>query len=221
MESTFQCRRCKGEFPYNPTADIVSIKPTVCAVCEADIVEESRKAKMVERDRKFIEICPPLYAETDPNHPSMPKAKLERVLAWQYGPRGLIGHGVTRKCKSRCFWLLIKRLISEGRSVIAMTGGEFARSCAECYSNGGAASWFHSLLSVDVLFLDDLDKPKFTERVAADLFDLWEQRAANLRPILGTTNAVGDTLIQKMNNPIVAGPLVARIREHCESISFL
>lgn len=220
----FRCRICHVQFPYDQSETVLfgcQITPNICDPCKIaqDALEVERAVKT--REDVFRSLCPPLYFKTEASHPDMPQSKLAKVMAWQYGPRGLVGHGLTRKGKSRCFWLLVKRLVLEGRSVMAMTAGEFARQCAQAHGTGAqeAGEWFTSLMEVDVLFIDDLGKFKLTERVESDLFDLFEQRAAYLRPILCTTNAVGEVL-EKMMSPDRGAPLVARIREFCESVMF-
>jgi hypothetical protein len=224
--ATFTCRSCGKDRPYDRSLMLDgTLKPTICSSCIIKACDADKREREAARHAAFLTLCPDIYQRTDPDRPGFPKAKLARIMAWQYGPRGIAAHGETRRCKSRCLWLLIQRLIMEGRSVAAMTGGQLGRSCAEALSEGGAAprDWFDHLATIDVLFIDDLDKAKFTDRVLAELFDIIETRVAHELPILITTNATGDTLTDKMKTEgagFAAEPLIARIREFCDPISF-
>lgn len=221
MKSTC-CIQCGHGFDYEPITGLpFSLHPTICAGCEqTDKAAETVK----ESDRRMAfwkSICPPLYQDTDINHRSMPPAaKMAQILNWQYGPQGLVIHGITRKCKTRVAWLLVKRLITEGRSVIALSSGDFARQCAEANAEGAdsAEAWHESLLLVNVLFLDDFGKFKLTERVEADLFEIIEARTAHKRPIIITSNFVGTSLVQKLS-PDRGPAIVERLREFCIPIN--
>ena len=65
--------------------------------------------------------------------------------------------------------------------------------------------------------LDDLGKAKLTERAEAELFGLVEHRIANLKPLIVTTNFVGDKLSDKLSEDR-ATPLVRRLREFNECV---
>ncbi len=82
-----------------------------------------------ELDERWLGLCPPIYRETD-IHRLPPEAA--KVTQWQYGPRGLVVVGPTGVGKTRAMWLLLKRLVYEGRHVRALNAVEFAtrRSCS-------------------------------------------------------------------------------------------
>jgi DNA replication protein DnaC len=220
MKST-TCKECGRGFDYEPIANLTfELHPTICSGCD-----ESNKAKAeteVEdlRRRNWKTICPPLYQSTDMSHPSMPSAsKLAQVLNWQVGPKGLMIHGQTRRCKTRVAWLLIQRLVLEGTYVHAITSRDFARGSAQFNHEGSEAleAWLELMIGARVLFIDDLGKEKLTERVEVDLFDVIESRAANHRPIIYTSNFVGETLLAKMT-PDRGPAILGRIREFCTAI---
>jgi hypothetical protein len=56
------------------------------------------------------------------------------------------------------------------------------------------------------LFIDDLDKARFSPRVASELFDVIEARELNYLPVVITTNASGKELAAKFEKTI--GPAV-------------
>lgn len=195
------------------------LQPTICDKCDLQQQQSAEIQKAQDRLRRWDALCPPLYLDTDAD--KLPEYQLKRVIKWQFGPRGLVLHGETRKGKSRCAWLLIRRLILEGVSVEAMTSDQFARDCAEAHGTGAdvATEWFARLAGRPVLFIDDLGKFKLTERVEAELFGIFDYRCTHLRPTIFTTNAVGDILAKRMT-PDRGAPFVARMREFCEGISF-
>jgi len=222
MEAT-TCKFCGETFSFEPIIGLpFSLKPTVCNACDQkNRVAEADQAKKM-RYKSFQSVCPAIYRDTDPNHPSMPPAeKLARILTWQVGPVGLILHGHSRTCKTRCAWLLIKKLIVDDcKSVVSMTSVEFADGCALAASTGADAyaAWKAWMNDADVLFIDDLGKNKMTERVEADLYDVIETRTSNRKPILFTTNFAGKDLIHKFSEDR-GKPIISRIREFTQSIN--
>lgn len=218
---TNPCKHCGAAITFEPIEGM-AIMPNICGACEAGIQAGLAKRVAEEREARWAKLCPPAYRDTDINHPDFPKAKAERVLAWKLGPRGLVLHGKTGKGKSRAMWLLAKQLFDRNINIRAMTSGQFARDCADSYRTGDGAMrhWFDSIVNCDVFFLDDLGKFKLTDRVEADLFEVIEHLTSHGIPILTTCNHVGDSLAAKMSED--RGPaIVRRLREFCESISFL
>jgi DNA replication protein DnaC len=221
------CRQCGDPIQnlgYDASSqavrDLISVMGNpVCDTCNEKNIAAEDARRVADRLRRWTELCPPLYLDTDPAR--LPQDKLKRVLAWQFAPRGLVLHGETRKGKSRCAWLLIRRLILEGVSVEAMTSDQFARDCAEAHGSSAetANEWFSRLAGRPILFIDDLGKFKLTERVEAELFGIFDYRCTHLRPTIFTTNAVGQVLAARMT-PDRGAPFIARIREFCEPISF-
>jgi len=59
-----------------------------------------------------------------------------------------------------------------------------------------------------------------TERCETELFNLIEERSQHLRPLIVTTNTVGDSLEDKFSDDR-SGPLLRRVREFCEPVSFI
>ena len=220
---------CGAEIPFNIEAFTIpetmaflkKLRPTICDDCGEKIQKQRDAEVLSDRLSNFEQICPALYINTDPEHPTFPREMLAKVLAWKYGPRGLVIRGDSRKGKSRCVWQLIKRLVMEGRKVEGMTSSEFARRSSAAWATGHEAvsEWVNTASKAEILFIDDLGKFKLTERVEADLFDIIENRVANLRPIIITTNFTGD-LLEKSFSETFAVPLVSRLREFCEPIHF-
>ena len=233
MEKT-NCKFCSAEFEYEPIVGLpFSLKPTVCSNCDERQRSDRAASERGGRYRAFQALCPRIYQDSDPNHPGMPRAeKTASILGWKRGPAGLLIYGATRKGKTRCAWMLVKRLIvDDGLNVIALSSVEFANHAALAASTGSLChvEWKQELFECDVLFIDDLGKNKMTELVEADLFDVIETRTSNGRPIIITTNFVGrkspteprvygEALDDKFS-PDRGAPLIARLREFTKAIN--
>jgi len=222
MELT-PCKFCQAQIEYEPIVGMpFTLRPSVCVTCEGIRRSEAAEALRRSRYEAWQRICPPIYQDTDPNHPSMPRSdRLAVILNWKYGPTGLIVRGVTRLGKTRSLWMLLKRLmVEEGRTVAALTDNQFASHCSAAYSVSSEVSelWKDELATADVLFLDDLGKCKLTDRVEADLFDLIETRTSNKRPIFITTNYDGKTLLTRLS-PDRGAPMIARLREFSTTLT--
>ncbi len=174
----------------------------------------------VKRWKTFCEVCPPLYRDTDPGRLPCAAETLAAVLGWEYGYRGLLLHGATGRGKTRAIWLLLRRLLDEGREIATFDCVSFSHEITCRFSAGGnGPAWARKLARVSVLFFDDMGKMRLTERGEAELFGLVEVRTANRLPLIVTCNHVGDTLAASLQ-PDTGGPLVRRLREFCECVAF-
>jgi len=183
--------------------------------------EQERDVAAIRQERarldEFERICPPLYRDTDPlKLPCNPEVT-KLVLGWVYGPKGLVLHGATGRGKTRLAYLLVRRLVLDGRSVSAFDPLSFAHRVGETFGEYQGERFIREQQRVDVLMLDDLGKAKLTERAEAELFGLVEHRIANLKPLIVTTNFVGDKLSNKLSEDR-ATPLVRRLREFNECV---
>jgi DNA replication protein DnaC len=185
------------------------------AIRTAEMIANTKAARLA----RWNAICPPDFQLTTASKLPSP-SKLQTVLRWQYGPRGLTLHGNTGKGKSRCAWELVKREFFAGKTVRALgtdAGFEYARQFAA--STEQAARWVESHIAVDLLLLDDVLKVKLTESFESALFGIISGRTEHRRPIIFTTNDSGESLIARMSTDR-GEALVRRLREFCESISF-
>lgn len=202
--------------------------PTVCDECiaEYEAQYEQRQANALKdaRTKTFEEMCPAACLDTDLKKIPISIERFRKALNWQYGPKGLLIHGPTRKGKTRALWLIIRRLmVEESRTVIAIRATEFARQVEKSFKDSTSArhdSFIQSLIDIPILAIDDLDKIKMTSRMQTDLFDIIDDRSANYRPMLITTNAVGDALAERFDDYETGLALVHRLRESCELVSF-
>ena len=70
----------------------------------------------------------------------------------------------------------------------------------------------------EILFLDDIGKEKYTERVESEFYDLIETRTSNLRPTLWTTNASASQLSAMMSADR-GEPVLRRLKEFTEIVT--
>jgi len=83
---------------------------------------------------------------------------------------------------------------------------------------GSEAKWrLLDFRRCDVLVIDDLGKGRLTEAVAGALYDLLEERTANKRVTLWTSNASLDDLL-KMLPADCGGPIVRRLMDFSKII---
>lgn len=186
-------------------------------------LQEQRQQERDRRAARFRNLCPPLYQQTDPAR--LPPDKLAAVTAWKYGPKGLLLVGPTGTGKTRCAWLLVRRLfLEERRRVMYFDGIGWGISVAQAYGEPDTTErWLDRLCRADVLFFDDLFKAKMTEAQEQALYGVFERRAAWLRPVIATMNSTGDMILARMTDNGRADrgePLLRRMREFCEVVSF-
>jgi DNA replication protein DnaC len=219
------CHVCGTAFvlPFPTTlASLVTVCPECCERQAREVtraaIARSQAARRLEREQRWKALCPPEFQNTDPGR--LPKPHLlAKVLAWQYGPQGLLLHGPTGEGKTRCVWLLLRRENQAGRKVLAISSKTlavdypalYAISCAE------VKTWVDRLCEVEILLLDDPFKVKLTERVEEVIFTIIDQRTQKLLPILFTSNDTGTSIAGRLS-PDRAAPLLRRLREHCQVI---
>ena len=190
--------------------------------CEGCITKSdvaAAAAVLAAKEAKWLALCPKAFHDTDPSKLPCPQA-YRTVIGWRKNFRGLILHGPTRTGKSRCAWLLLKHLHSEGNSVGVMNrlsgleyAAAFSRSCDE------VEKWAQLRINCDVLLMDDVFKTKLTDSYEGVVFSIVDQRTQENRPIILASNDTGDSLAGRMSLDR-SGPLVARLREFCSSIIF-
>jgi len=122
----------------------------VCDKCYGAKVVAIREdaAKKEATTERWLQLCPILYQRTDPAR--LPQTQLPEVLAWQYGPEGLLLVGPTGTYKTRTAYLLLKRLVlDEGRRVEAFDGLAFDHECVRRFRDeGDGEEWADGLAHV-------------------------------------------------------------------------
>ncbi|NBV25487.1 MAG: hypothetical protein EBS05_26705 [Proteobacteria bacterium] len=215
------CRECGAtftcEFAY--AAQFVH----VCGTCsDRHAADDQRRAIENSEQRRrsaWASVCPFTYAETDAKRLPLPH-KLSEVMAWQYGPRGLLLHGPTGSGKSRCAWLLMRREYLAFRWVRVLgcdAGIEYAAKFGE--STVAAARWIEKACDANLLLLDDTFKARLTDSFESALFTIIAKRGEAGLPIIVTSNDDPDSLAARMTQDRSA-PLIRRLREMTRPIAF-
>lgn len=221
---TKQCREC-GK-PFETLECSLAIYVNFCPDCQAvrdkednrRIAEEAERRITVRREAWEGEICPLEYRAINPAKLPNPKL-LEKVLSWQYGPRGLLLHGDSGRGKTRCAWALLAREHEAGRSVKALDSMAGIRYASKFSVSAEAVEdWIEDLIRAQILFLDDIFKVKLTDSFEGAIFSLVDQRIQKQKPTILTSNDTGDTLESRMSADR-AKPLLRRLREHCQQIN--
>ena len=226
---TKPCPSC-GE----PTPQVPGLGITLhCDDC-TEKIEAERNAHEIERvnarrEKHWREICPGGYRETDATDPRLNQIALESARDWVRNhkagcTRGLSLIGRSGLGKTRIAYLALKACHDSGERVFAIRAKELAAAAVRAAGGGNANSrqqdeatqTLRACISADVLLLDDLGKGSATPRVIESIEDLIEDRTANKRPIIWTSNAGGDWL-EEFFGPDSGPPIVRRLSEFCES----
>lgn len=216
------CRECGNTFellPFKWAAQFIH----VCPDCSERHAEQDQREAFLRsgslRDEAWKRVCPVLFQDTEAHRLPHP-TKLQYALRWQYGRKGLILHGTSGKGKSRIVWELLKREFLQGRSIASLSadfGYEYASKFA--ISAADAAKWIERHTIVDLLLLDDVFKTRMTDSVEQALFVIINSRTERGLPIIVTANDTGDTLAARLSEDRGV-PLLRRLREFCDTISF-
>jgi len=197
-------------------------EPLQCDDCtdriNAEYQSAEQKRKYDEHIAKWEAICPPLYRDTDTKRliPAL------RILAegWYSGQdgKGLGLAGNTGIAKTRTAFLILKRFHFSGQRVAAMSAIKFSKLCADQFADdyrikNDAREKLAALLTASLILIDDVGKEKMTERVTTEMFNLVEERTANFRPIIWTTNLDAGQLKHAFNDQTKSDPIVRRLRE--------
>lgn len=196
--------------------------------------EERGRVLMAETKRRdaiscYEATCPNEYKNFDSGHPSVRKNQqaVDVVMAWQYGPLGLLVAGETGRCKTRSIWALAKRLAyRDGVMVHAYHAQDFFSALAAevRYGRDDAAAWISRKAWHPIVYIDDWGQ----EAVLANREDWaqgWWLRFIDLRlerklPVIISTNLGADDVKQNQQSSIRAAPLLRRMREICTVVKF-
>jgi hypothetical protein len=215
------CKKC-GELVEHPFPSLAKYG-ILCNGC-ADENNRMTLADAVARSQiidvsGWERICPVAFQHTEAHKLPSP-TKLQRVLAWTYGEKGLLLHGPTGLGKTRCLYELLKREFKASRTVSVLDHSS-AYKYSQAYDEGpsAAGAWLDHKCKVDILAMDDIFKARLTDSFEQAIFTIISQRTERGLPVLLTTNDVGSTLEGRMSKD--RGPaLVRRLREFCEIVSF-
>jgi hypothetical protein len=151
---------------------------------------------------------------------------------WEFGTwttmPGLLLHGESGTGKTTSAYMAIEASLDHwhpmGRgvpAVMAWRAADLGRTISELSRGSGEdlRDLLDRLGRTGLLFIDDLDKARFTPRVESELFDLLECRETDAMPVLVTTNLKGREL-EKMFSKHIGPAIVNRLRRMCIPIDF-
>jgi DNA replication protein DnaC len=85
--------------------------------------------------------------------------------------------------------------------------------------DGSWSTTLDCMMKTPLLFIDDLDKAKFTEAVETQLFGLLDWRSTHLRPVISTLNSSKGALEGRFSEAR-AGGIVRRLKEFSTVVKF-
>ncbi len=140
---------------------------------------------------------------------------------------GLLLHGASGTGKTTSAYLAIRASLLRWnaelnvRSVFAIGAVELGRRISDLARYGGDdfEEYLWELQNTPLLFIDDIDKARFTPRVESELFSLLERREVDQMPVVITTNLTGREL-QGMFSRQIGPAIISRLRRMCIPVDF-
>lgn len=208
------CEECGKDFTITGIVlQFFSVFRFCSEVC-ADKAYRRHKAE-TQPDIKNALTVPPIYRDTDLN--KLPAKLKEAAMHWhpKVGNGNLLLHGMSRVGKSRTAWYIAQRLHAEGYKIQCYTVRQLEEKLYEAAGKNGHHAAFRNVASAQVLFIDDLGKEHMSKagRLAPDLFALLDERTQWRKPIIFTTNHLGDGLRERFGDAEMGTAFVSRLRE--------
>lgn len=215
MDSNSRCPGCGGWLAEGLA---------LCSPCKGRQREEAARAgevsllqsKARQEAVAATELAfPEVIRETDPA--KLSQALQSVVIGYQPAAKeSWVLFGPTRAGKTRTAFLLARSFASHhGKPATFLTMRRFESAIDKSFQSKRHADCLETFIAAPFLVLDDFGKEKLTERLACDLFAIIDERTADRRPTIITTNLTGDLLEAKFSSvePTLAEAMVARIRE--------
>jgi hypothetical protein len=241
--TAIECRNWKiGDHSFQfIQEDACHHRPDYCENCTAILIAEKLSEARIKTAEKLDATTPARYLATDANHQNFNATLQSRLERWEptqdHPWLGLAGP--TGRCKTRCAFLLLRRLVMAGiecdnlcrgatvPGFAAVTSNDFAAAVVDQYGPPGnrdihddnrndARRLLDSLKYSRFILFDDLGKARNTPAVSAALFAMLDERHAENRVTIWTSNGTPESIVAGMSDDM-AGPLAGRIRE-CSTI---
>lgn len=198
----------------------LQLDQSYCDPCVA--ANEKRLSVCAIKDRRrepWAAVCDAAYLDFNMDRlPTTSQGFASKVLEWKDGPRGIGLAGPSRIGKTFVLTELFRRHYEYGKTVKMVLGTEFAYAMGSP-DGSERRDMIDSCIAAEMLFIDDIAKPKMTDRVESDLFHVIEKRRRNLRPVFATLNGDGKTLAAMLSHE-GGNAVVNRLRHDvCEFIS--
>lgn len=226
------CRECGTDVPYKSSVLAFfgnNKRIVVCDPCCDENERKERLANITRPDGVIEDHIPQSYLETDFN--LLPK---QAQHLWRYGytndsidsqpiqnwslksNKGIYILGDSRTGKTRTLCILLKRLFNDGVKFKLFLAGQFHAQLTEAKRSTNYSGWIRDVVKAPVLAIDDLFAEKLTATTQAGLFEVVEQRMANKRPMLITTQVRRSDAITQFDDPRRGSALLNRLRESCD-----
>jgi len=205
MKRKTKCEGCGEEFDYTVIefGKKEMTPPKRCNDCsDRDDSEQQKGRHDLQRQERWMEICPPLYRATDPAR--VPSAYLRLIEEWEMGPRGLGFVGKPGLGKTRTAMLILKKHHKSGVQCEAISATMFSLTVVDQFSDDAEKrDWARDRLSkvteTGLLLFDDLGKGKMTERAEMELYGMLEYRTSYMLPTIWTANSDSARLLSSMS----------------------
>lgn len=225
-----ECRGCKG--PATPVWDVNTKKViSIYRVCRS--CAESHKATwhtfpfdflriFAEKGLVFADmhpLMPEAYRET--RQDQLPSDRMRKAFDWVPGEkRCLLLHGTTGCGKTRVAWAVFNRLWLQSFPLEAQflpmrkVDGLIEKGFDD-RDHGGVIDY---LIEVPLLVLDDLGKEKMTQRLETDLFAIIDERTANNKVTIITTNYTSQGLQDRFSNAETGPAFIRRLKDYFQAV---
>lgn len=163
---------------------------------------------------------PKVYRDTKIDLIPCPRMR-QVALSWDsWKDRSLLLHGTTRLGKTRAAWEVIRRWwkVNYARYeyiTMRMLEAEIEQS----FERRNHGKMIERLVRARLVFIDDLGKERLTNRMATDLFAIIDERSANKRPTIITTNYNSAALKEKFDPRDVetAEAVIGRFKDYYDA----
>jgi len=185
-------------------------------------VARKKKELKIEIGNRWIEKnIPPIYLEEINRSKNLNWDSFDKATNFK-AQRSMILVGDTRRGKTRAMMEVVKTMARRGYTPIVQTAERIAINLGTAMSQNRASHQkvMDQYCKAPFLAIDDLGKENVTPRVQSDMFEMFNARFEHQRVTIITTNWVGDKLIARYPDINLARPLIERIREFCQVISF-
>lgn len=234
MTKEIPCKKCGKLMKFEVDDSAASmmrnldefIANSYCALCLKEKLEDEEEVinddYCRERQAAWAAMCNGKEEYLNTDIAMLPDLQsFQQAMNWKYGSTGLLLRGPTRRGKTRSAFKVLEREYMNGHSIKLFGPKEFTRECgmAAQESLKTAKRFVKYVSNVDILFLDDFGKADMSDSAQASIFEVIENRCAGRKPIVITTNDLGETLENRFYAERGA-PLIARLREYCQQVVF-
>lgn len=187
-----------------------------------------RRAVREKHEAMWREFFGPVLIDTDWNFPSIAhnRDRVEKVLAWQYGQRGLMVYGKSGGGKSRAICALCRRLIVDEGIDTALWKSQRLYSHMtrlQGFGQDRSEEFIEGLAERRLLVIEDFGQEGTTQNLSHLLqqwfFELLDRRYSLGLPCIITTNYTSRIIAETMKG-LNADPLTRRLQAVGEPVMF-